>query len=90
MNLFERLAALEHEQWMNWSQIVVGAEKDDHISLHLHRKWSPNWVDYDKLPEVVKDYDRYWAKRVLELLKYTTIGDLMAMLKELEGKEYPK
>lgn len=89
-NLFELLAALEHEQWQNWTQICVGAEKDNNISLHLHKKWSPNWKPYNELEESTKDYDRYWAKRVLELFRYATIGDVMDMLDDLKDKEYPK
>ncbi len=63
--LIERLAALEHRQWMSWSQYV--AEHHD-IPCELEEKWEPNWIDYTELSEEEKEKDRKWAREVIEIL----------------------
>lgn len=60
----ERLAALEHEQWVVWSKDL--AEKE-HISPERLARWAKYWVPYEQLPEDVKDQDRELAVRILEL-----------------------
>ncbi len=62
-DLLERLAALEHEQWVLWSQ-AVAAE----VSEERRRRWQALWVPYAELPEEVKEQDRVWARKVLDLL----------------------
>lgn len=59
--ILERLARLEHEQWMGWSKAVV-----DEVSPDRREQWEKYWVDYDELPENIKELDREWARRVLE------------------------
>ena len=61
--LLERLAALEHEQWVAWARSV-----DAEVSPERRRRWQQYWVPYAELPEKVKDLDRAWARRVLEIL----------------------
>jgi hypothetical protein len=61
--LLERLAELEHEQWMYWSQ-AVAAE----VSEERRQRWAALWVPYRDLPEDVKEQDRVWARKVLALL----------------------
>ena len=61
--LLERLAELEHEQWVAWSR-AVAAE----VSAERRRRWQECWVPYAELPEEVKDLDREWARKVLSLL----------------------
>ena len=67
-SLLERLAALEHEQWIEWTHLVVGQERNNEISLHLLKKWEKNWIPYDKLPENLKEFDRVWARRVIDII----------------------
>lgn len=61
--LLERLAAVEHEQWMHWSQ-AVAAE----VSAERRQRWQAYWVAYEDLPEEMKEEDRFWARKVLEAL----------------------
>lgn len=60
----ERLAELEHEQWMNWSLAVA-----DEVSSERRERWKKYWVPYDKLPEDVKEQDREWARKVVGVLR---------------------
>ena len=62
--LLERLAELEHEQWVAWSR-AVAAEVDP----ERRRRWEACWVPYAELPEEVKEQDRVWARKVLEVLR---------------------
>lgn len=59
----ERLAELEHEQWMAWSQSVAAE-----VSAERRQRWQSCWVAYADLPEEVKELDRHWARKVLEVL----------------------
>jgi hypothetical protein len=62
-SLLERLAELEHEQWVAWSR-AVAAE----VSEERRRRWQACWVPYAELPEDVKEQDRVWARKVLAAL----------------------
>ena len=61
--LLERLAELEHEQWVAWSR-AVAAE----VPAERRRRWQECWVPYAELPEEVKELDREWARKVLAVL----------------------
>ncbi|HEY7153242.1 MAG TPA: hypothetical protein VH575_04710 [Gemmataceae bacterium] len=63
-SLLERLAELEHEQWMAWSQSVAAE-----VSAERRQRWQTCWVSYQDLPEEVKELDRVWARKVLETLR---------------------
>jgi len=65
-NLLEKLAELEHEQWMAWSKQI--AFSDGVVVMRLKR-WRELWVPYKQLSETAKEQDRIWARKVLELLK---------------------
>lgn len=60
--LRERLAALEHEQWMQWSKSL--ASETDLPSAILER-WQAQWKPYELLTEEMKDLDRAWVEKVL-------------------------
>lgn len=64
-DLLEKLAALEHEQWVEWSKSVV---KTEQISPSRLERWCILWVPYDELPEEYKEADRLWARKVLEIV----------------------
>lgn len=59
--LIERVARLEHEQWIEWSQAVA-----DEVSPERKERWEKYWVDYDELSEEVKELDRVYARKVIE------------------------
>jgi hypothetical protein len=61
--LLERLAELEHEQWVAWSR-AVAAE----VPAERRRRWQECWVPYAELTEEVKELDREWARKVLAAL----------------------
>jgi len=64
--LRERLAAIEHDQWMHWARSILDTE---HISPARAERWRTLMVPYDDLTEHQKDADREWADRVLECIK---------------------
>jgi hypothetical protein len=70
--LLERLAQLEHEQWMHYSKDVseqiLRAESLDELQHLIKEKWTSNWIDYSLLPEEEKEKDRVWARKALQIL----------------------
>jgi hypothetical protein len=62
-DLLERLAELEHEQWVAWSRSVAGE-----VAEERRRRWAAYWVPYAELPDEVKEQDRVWARKVLAAL----------------------
>ena len=62
-DLLERLAELEHEQWVAWSKAVA-----DEVSAERRQRWEACWVPYAELPDDVKEQDRVWARKVLSML----------------------
>lgn len=65
-NVRECLAALEHEQWMQWAQSIL---KTEHISPDRVQRWGSLMIPYDDLTEDQKDADREWADRALQCVK---------------------
>ena len=63
--LIEKLAALEHQQWVEWSKEL--SEKEQ-LSEERQKRWQTLWVPYNELPENMKDHDRKWAKKVIAIL----------------------
>lgn len=62
----EELAALEHDQWIEWSKSLVANEpllKDDRV-----RRWQALWIPYSELSEESKEQDRVWARKSCERL----------------------
>jgi hypothetical protein len=71
--LIERLSALEHDQWVQYSksvykQIRQSASRED-LMKKATDKWLSKWKPYDLLSESEKDKDRIWANKVLEIVK---------------------
>ena len=67
----ERLAKIEHDQWIHWSQAVFERLVKDFKTMSpaealqkLRERWEPNWVPYSELTEEVKGFDRIWARKV--------------------------
>ena len=63
--VLERLAELEHEQWMKWAKSLMETES---LSPERLARWDKYMVPYDELDEKTKDYDRKWAKKVFEII----------------------
>ena len=71
--LIEKLSALEHDQWVQYSksvykQIRQSASREDLLKKAAD-KWLPKWEPYDLLSESEKDKDRIWANKVLEIIR---------------------
>ena len=68
--LLEKLAELEHLQWCEWSKSIAKTAWVPKVKL---KQWEEYWrVPYKDLPEEVKELDRAWARKVLEVIE----GDL--------------
>lgn len=63
--LLERLAELEHEQWMAWAKTLMETEQ---ISEQRKQRWQQYIVPYTELSEDVKEYDREWARKAVEIV----------------------
>ena len=63
--LLEKLAAIEHQQWMQWSQNVADAVIDEERT----ERWRRLWIPYDQLSEEMKEQDRTFAKAIMVLLR---------------------
>ena len=61
--LIEKLAELEHEQWLSWARAVW-----DEVSVERREKWSPNMVPYAELSEKAKEQDREWARKATAIV----------------------
>lgn len=65
-NKLEKLAELEHEQWVEWSQEIA---KKETLSQERLDRWKKLWVPYKDLTELEKESDRMWARRVADKMK---------------------
>ena len=64
--MLEKLAELEHKQWIYWSQEVAFKEK---ISAERKKRWMEFWIPYENLTEEAKELDRQWARKVFDLFQ---------------------
>ena len=58
----EKIAELEHKQWVKWSRAVA-----DEVSTSRRTKWKKLWIPYQDLTEEQKDQDREWVTQILSL-----------------------
>lgn len=65
-DLIEKLAELEHEQWMEWAKNISSKEN---ISEERLKRWKTLYVPYDDLSEEMKEEDRKWARKVVKILQ---------------------
>lgn len=61
VTLIEALAAIEHDQWIEWSRTVA----EQGLTPERLARWERYWVPYADLPDDVKEHDRKWARIVL-------------------------
>ena len=62
--LVEKLAELEHDQWVEWSKSVAGEVSESRLS-----RWEHYWVGYAELSEEVKEQDRIWARKAVKIFE---------------------
>lgn len=75
MNLIDRLAEIEHRQWMQWARAVLDIEP---ISQERKDLWEKLMVPYDQLSEEWKEYDREWARHMLREVRLMLEEDAQA------------
>ena len=63
--LREKIAELEHEQWMRWAKTLILREN---LSPNRVERWNKLFVPYHELSEEMKDADRKEADIVLTLI----------------------
>lgn len=61
VDLIEKLAEIEHEQWVTWASNLA---KQENLSPERLRRWGQFLIPYSNLPEEVKEHDRKWARKV--------------------------
>lgn len=61
--LLEALAALEHEQWRDWTKYMLDNFSDENIERWKKQFQKP----YDELDDKDKEKDRVWARKVLAI-----------------------
>jgi hypothetical protein len=64
--LIEKLAELEHDQWVIWSKSLVQMEN---LSDKRLVRWAKLWKPYAQLTEEQKEQDRVWARKSIQLIK---------------------
>lgn len=62
----DELAALEHEQWMTWAQSIMDTEP---LTVTRKHRWEKLMIPFSDLSEEMKEHDRKWARKVLDLVK---------------------
>ncbi len=64
--LLEELSELEHEQWMKWAKDIA---KKETLSKTRTDRWENEcFKPYSELTEEMKEFDREWAKKVIEIV----------------------
>lgn len=61
----EKLAQIEHDQWVEWSRAIMASEN---ISPERLERWKKLIVPYDMLTEEQKEHDRVYARKVIAVL----------------------
>lgn len=65
MNILERLAELEHEQWAHWTKYML-----DNLSPENIERWRRQIeTPYEQLSEMEKGSDRQWARRAIKITR---------------------
>ena len=64
--IMEKLAELEHDQWVCWSKAL---SEDEILSLERLTRWKELWIPYRDLPEITKNQDRMWARKAWEIMR---------------------
>ena len=64
--VIEKLAALEHEQWMVCASTLMEKET---LSDERREHWTGLMCPYDELSEEMKEIDREYAYKVIDVLR---------------------
>lgn len=72
--LLEKLAAIEHRQWVQWATKLL--QEEPYVSRSMRARWERLFVSYEDLPEEWKEYDREWARHVLRDVRIA-LGEIL-------------
>lgn len=61
--LLEELAAIEHDQWIEWASSIIRSEN---ISESRKKRWESLFVPYSELSEEMKEADRKYARIIMK------------------------
>ena len=64
--IIEKLAELEHTQWIEWAKNISSKEK---LSPERLARWKKLYIPYAELSEEMKEEDRKWARKSLAIFK---------------------
>jgi len=68
MKNLEKLADLEHKQWVHWTKYMLENLTKENIA-----RWKRQInTSYFKLSEKEKESDRVWARKVIKIINETT------------------
>lgn len=76
MTLIDRLADIEHRQWIQWAQKLIDTEPG--LSASRVERWKKLMVPYAQLSEEWKEYDREWARHTLREVRLQLEEDHLA------------
>ena len=76
MKLIDKLAEIEHRQWVRWATTLIKEEPG--LSESRKARWSKLLVPYSELSEEWKEYDREWARHVLREVRLQFEEDHLA------------
>lgn len=65
LELLDRLAEIEHEQWVHWTLYFLNNLNVENIERWLKQAKKSYW----ELSEKEKESDRQWAKKVLAIIR---------------------
>lgn len=63
--LLEKLADLEHQQWMEWASTLMRYES---LTKDRVDRWNTLMIPYSKLSESQKEHDRKWARKIIPII----------------------
>lgn len=64
--LTEKLAELEHIQWMQWAKALVS---ENIVNEETKQRWSKLFIPYAELSEDMKNLDRDYARKIVNTIK---------------------
>lgn len=68
--LREEIAELIHKEWVEWAKCI-----ENEVSNDRKQRWETVYGEYQSLSEKMKDKDRVYADKIIELLKSRKVID---------------
>ena len=69
--MIEKISEFVHEEMLvKWAKIML--DEEPNVSEERRKRWEECFVPYNELSEEMKDLDRGFAKRIVDLLEIPT------------------